>query len=257
MKSGFFFSLSWAFKYQKGFFVFVILCTDPLWDYISNFKFMIIKPGSCDNLPSGTESSQHLTGGVQHLVGFTSHYTESWSTPLGGSKGTVSWIEISLTPPSPQACSNLHHRLSTFANSCINTPKSASNHSGKEHGVFLLNLVCVWVNEGSKMRDVKALMWRDEEILVSWQFAAAIILLMSLRGHALKQASQVFISPQLSFQLWPDLKLCHSSTEMKCSLRKRSCWENTGSQAYQTAGGEGLSPAEHCSSAQFLQDSSS
>lgn len=86
------------------------------------------------------------------------------------------------------------------------------------------------------MRDEKALMWRDKEMLVSWQFAAAITLLMSLRGHAFKQVSQVFISPQLSFQLWADLRLCHISTEMKCSLRKRSCWENTGSQAYQKSG---------------------
>lgn len=36
---------------------------------------------------------------------------------------------------------------------------------------------------------------------------------MSLRGYAFKEASQVFVSPQLSFQLWADLKLCHISTE--------------------------------------------
>jgi len=70
--------------------VFLILHTDSLQDYISKFKFMIVKPDSYDNLPSGTESSQHLTGGVQHVVGLNSHYTESWSTSLGSSKGTVS-----------------------------------------------------------------------------------------------------------------------------------------------------------------------
>lgn len=225
----FFFSPSWAFKHQKDFFVFVILHTDPLWDYISNFKFMIIKPNSCDNLPSGTESSQHLTGGVQHLVGFTSHYTESWSTSHGTSKGTVSWIEISLTPSCPSAHSNLHHRLSTFAKNCINTPKSASHHSGKVDKVFLLNLVHVWGNRGSEMWDEKALKWEDKEILVPWQLFAVITLLISLRGCTFKQASQATVSMQLSFQLWPDLNLCHISTEMRCWLRKQSCWENIGS----------------------------
>lgn len=217
---------------------------------------MIIKPDSCDNLPSGTENSQHLTGGVQHLVGFTCHYTESWSTSLGSSKGTVSWIEISLTPSSPSAHSNLHRRLTTFAKSCINTPKSASHHSGKGDSVFLLNLIHVWGNGGSKMWDEKVLRWGDKEILVSWQLSAAITLLMSLRGSAFKQGPQVFILLQLSFQLWPDLKLCHVSTEMWCSLRKRSCWENIGSLSYRTAGGMSLSSVKHCRSAQFLQDGS-
>lgn len=56
-----------------------------------------------------------------------------------------------------------------------------------------------------------------------------------------KQASQVFTSPQLNFQPWPDLKLGHISTEIKCSLRKRSCWENIGSQVHQKSGGGSLS----------------
>lgn len=99
------------------------------------------------------------------------------------------------------------------------------------------------------MWDEKALRWEDKEILMPWQLSAAITLLTPLRGCAFKQVSQVFISLQLSFQLWPDMKLCHISTEMKCPLRKRSCWENTGSQADQTAGGKGLSPAKHCGSA--------
>lgn len=61
----------------------------PLLGDISNFKFMIVKPDYCDNLPSDSETSQYCTGGVQHLVGFTSHYTESWNTSLTSSKSTV------------------------------------------------------------------------------------------------------------------------------------------------------------------------
>lgn len=143
-------SLSWLY-----------LHTDPLWDYSSNFKFMIIKPDSCDNPPSGTESSQHLMGGVQHLVGFNSHYSASWSTSLGTSKGTVPWTETSLAPSSPSAQSYLHHRLSTFAKSCINTPKSTLHRSGKGGKVLLPSLVHVGGNE-------KALRRVDMEILVPW-----------------------------------------------------------------------------------------